>query len=348
MTARLEVRLVVCAAVLLGCAISAQEDGLGLLLVVSHPEKDAMNYSVVRLTCVQDTRFMDQLTTDQRPAKFLRNGTVITRDSTLVSVNSTTDVSILFEFAQDQEGEFSCKSEKDEESAPIGLAASPPLGFDEPVDRHFIIRSINTAVSIPCPIQPGALADRYTVSWIEISPIPRTLVGDTSTISYNVTKSGRAMLQCAVRVLHLQSDSNTDETYDGSVIVHSKVLSSLVSVEGATVKKGEAVELACEFTRGDTDFRLLWMLDGEEYVCEDSVTDTVISCTLNDTRGVLQIENTTVLGEGSHTAQCILEPTIPQEFTDDPSFKPIESMTRDATLVITGDGELHISMGCPD
>jgi hypothetical protein len=63
-------RLVVCAAILLGCAVSAQGDGL--LLMVSHPEKDAMNYSVVTLKCVQNTRFKDELTTDQLPAKFLR------------------------------------------------------------------------------------------------------------------------------------------------------------------------------------------------------------------------------------------------------------------------------------
>jgi hypothetical protein len=165
--------------------------------------------------------------------------------------------------------------------------------------------------------------------------VTKTFGDETFTLSEVVEPTERGVVfTCRVEITHTQ-DVSID--YDGTVSVRTRVLSTLDGeIEDVAAKLGQPASISCGFTTEDTDFRLLWNLDGEEYVCEDSGTEPDISCTANAANIVLQIENTTVLGEGFHTVQCILEPAIPPEFMDDPSFDPQfgENIVREATLTI--------------
>ena len=94
-----------CLLVVLGLTPSAVE---AILLEVEYPQTG--NYSYVTLTC-KNSRIID-LTTNQRPARFLRGELEITSPSDLVTVTTNTDidVSISFVFNQSQEGSFSCRT----------------------------------------------------------------------------------------------------------------------------------------------------------------------------------------------------------------------------------------------
>jgi hypothetical protein len=309
-----------------------------VLLVVTFPEANVDNYSVVALRCAKNNAFLDPLDSAQLPATFLRDGQMITSDSTLVTVTGTGADTLSFQFTQEQEGMFRCRTELNEESDPESLAASPPAGYSDIISRYFIIQSANTPVNISCPIQPGALTDSYSVSWRQTVPVTKTFGDETFTLSEVVEPTERGVVfTCRVEITHTQ-DVSID--YDGTVSVRTRVLSTLDGeIEDVAAKLGQPASISCGFTTEDTDFRLLWNLDGEEYVCEDSGTEPDISCTANAANIVLQIENTTVLGEGFHTVQCILEPAIPPEFMDDPSFDPQfgENIVREATLTIIGE-----------
>ena len=96
-----------CLLVVLGLTPSAVE---AILLEVEYPQTG--NYSYVTLTC-KNSRIVD-LTTNQRPARFLRGELEITSPSDLVTVTTNTDidldVSISFVFNQSQEGSFTCRT----------------------------------------------------------------------------------------------------------------------------------------------------------------------------------------------------------------------------------------------
>jgi hypothetical protein len=94
-----------------------------VLLVVTFPEANVDNYSVVALRCAKNNAFLDPLDSAQLPATFLRDGQMITSDSTLVTVTGTGADTLSFQFTQEQEGMFRCRTELNEESDPESLAA---------------------------------------------------------------------------------------------------------------------------------------------------------------------------------------------------------------------------------
>ena len=104
-----------------------------IVVAVEYPTVD--NFTVVSLSCLQNL-FKDPLEAGQTPATFLRNGSVITPDSLLVTVTREEADSISFVFTQEEEGFFSCRTARGELSGEVGLAgmilkahtfAIPPL-----------------------------------------------------------------------------------------------------------------------------------------------------------------------------------------------------------------------------
>ena len=83
-------------------------------VIPSYP--DSGNYNLVRLTCKDD--FNDPVDAD-----FVANGSLVTPDSTLVSVQETESSYIQFVFTQSQESFFLCRAPNGgQESEPIALA----------------------------------------------------------------------------------------------------------------------------------------------------------------------------------------------------------------------------------
>ena len=119
---------------------------------------------------------------------------------------------------------------------------------------------------------------------------------------------------------------------------HSAVVSTLSDdIENVSVTLGEPATLSCPIMKWDTDYRIMWKLelDEDEYNCDQS--DTNIFCsTTDDDVSTLHIKNTALLGVGTHRAQCILRPDIPEEFKDDCISMPglCDVITREATLEI--------------
>ena len=108
-------------------AVCVLQVALAVELRVEYPLVDAVsadgNYSVVTLSCLRNT-LGEPLQRDQFPATFLRNGSVITPNSSLVTVTSGGSENISFVFTQEQEGEFSCRTALGEVSNTVGLAGS--------------------------------------------------------------------------------------------------------------------------------------------------------------------------------------------------------------------------------
>ena len=93
---------------LLGVLLSLTPSTNAALLQVTYPTG---SFSEVTLKCVDGTigGFTDDLTGDQLPAEFFRNGSPITASSVAQLVEQYSD-EIRFIFNQNQEGRFSCRT----------------------------------------------------------------------------------------------------------------------------------------------------------------------------------------------------------------------------------------------
>ena len=102
------------------------------------------------------------------------------------------------------------------------------------------------------------------------------------------------------------------------------VVLSTLSADGGfsyvTVVIGEPANFACSIVSGDTDFNIIWKIAGFEYFCDQHEVDPNIKCSVNSNTSLLRIENTNFLGIGNHKIQCVLQPDIHQNYTNDPSF----------------------------
>ena len=69
---------------------------------------------------------------------------------------------------------------------------------------------------------------------------------------------------------------------------------------------------------------------------KELLLQTLFQCDIVGNASVLQIVNTNVLGAGTHEVECILQPNIHQNYTNDVSFRSKfnENITRTATLEV--------------
>ena len=105
---------------------------------------------------------------------------------------------------------------------------------------------------------------------------------------------------------------------------------------------GQAAQITCQFLKQNSNITIIWLVNDREYSCDEPEILSDVTCSLNDTYSVLQIENTAVLGLGAHLVQCVLQQNIPQRFLDDPSFRTefSKNNTMSTTLTVVGAGEL--------
>ena len=80
---------------------------------------------------------------------------------------------------------------------------------------------------------------------------------------------------------------------------------------------GNTVNFTCQYnsSEGDTDLTIVWKIEGEK-VCNRSGQ----ACTMNNTRSVLHLANTSSFTMGNYEVQCILKRIISPPFLSDPSF----------------------------
>ena len=80
-------------------------------------------------------------------------------------------------------------------------AASPPATYNtSEIARYVIIPTPESSrrISLSCAIRPGALTDRYSVTWV----LPRSLSANTQTITVQVNSTTFAIYHCIVRIQH--------------------------------------------------------------------------------------------------------------------------------------------------
>ena len=103
----------------------------------------------------------------------------------------------------------------------------------------------------------------------------------------------------------------------------SAVLSTLADIQvldSVSVDIGEPATVSCAIIVGDTDFQIIWRISNSEYHCDENKIYVSINCNIVGNISLLQIEDTSFLGAGSHVVQCILQPNIHPNYTNDPSF----------------------------
>lgn len=106
----------------------------------------------------------------------------------------------------------------------------------------------------------------------------------------------------------------------------------------APVSLGDPVTLSWNIIKGDTDFSISWIVDGDEYFCDRSnlPISANIHCFINDTVTLLQISYTTFLGANNVPVECNLRNIFHSNYTSDPSFIPDfhAHIKRETNLVI--------------
>ena len=107
------------------------------------------------------------------------------------------------------------------------------------------------------------------------------------------------------------------------------------AVVAVPVFVGTVATVTCKIIKEDTNFSISWRVDDQNVCDEDEDTPTDdITCSTNATHGVLQLDNTTSLGVGSHKVECVLEQEIDPLFREDPY---------DYEAVVVSSGVLEIS-----
>ena len=106
---------------LLGVLLSLSPSVEAILLKVDYPVTG--NNSRVKLTCRQS--LLGGLAINEQPATFWKGDSQITSNTELVTViDDNSDVSITFEFNQNQEGSFTCRTAQEDVSNIEPLAGS--------------------------------------------------------------------------------------------------------------------------------------------------------------------------------------------------------------------------------
>ena len=78
----------------------------------------------------------------------------------------------------------------------------------------------------------------------------------------------------------------------------------------------------------------MWTV-GERDISYDGMTPhSTIWCTTYSRESVLQIQNTTFLGQGKHQVQCVIQHNIPDKFVSDESYSAEDNFTPMAILEI--------------
>ena len=127
---------------------------------------------------------------------------------------------------------------------------------------------------------------------------------------------------------------------NASFLPHSiAVLTTLIhgdSPNSVLVTIGEPAHFSCRVSDGDTNFTIIWKVGGHEYYCDEPEVDADIECEMNGCVSMLQIQNTPLLGVGTHEVQCIFQPNIHQNYINDPSFvlQFNQNTTKNITLEI--------------
>lgn len=108
-------------------------------------------------------------------------------------------------------------------------------------------------------------------------------------------------------------------------------------IQPSTAVFGEPTNLTCPLVRGDTNFAIFWKINNLTVFCDAcNATTCDIECSNSFNASILQIENTSRLGVGSHQVECILQPNIHPNYTSDATFLPQfqDNVTKRAMLLI--------------
>ena len=160
--------------------------------------------------------------------------------------------------------------------------------------------------------------------------------------SITVNTNGEFMLyyySCSVTLLSVFLFPAFHHTNTRHIIL--TVLSTLTNdniINNTIVNIGDTATFSCSFLRRDTDFNIIWKIREFEYPCDSLQKDSGVQCYIAGNASVLHIVNTTVLGTGTREVECILQPNIHQNYTNDVSFQSEfnENTTRAVTLEVIG------------
>ena len=106
-------------------------------------------------------------------------------------------------------------------------------------------------------------------------------------------------------------------------------------IQNVTITEEESANFTCNFYKGNVDSTVYWTVDGGQYDCDTAEEGISNRCYTTETQSVLLIRDTSSFTPNStYTVQCILQQNIPQEFSNDESFKEEfnEILTRTAFL----------------
>ena len=223
------------------------------------------------------------------------------------------------------------------------------------VDRYLAFPSYNSniTVTLSCPIEPGSLAEMYSFQWINNNT--QQTLDNSYSIVLSIRPESSAIYQCEVTIIHNSiMIPDTRVTYRAPVIRLSKkgtvviavsmkyvtsyfccaVLPTFVGeIEDKWVTIGNTVNFTCQYhsSEGDTDLTMVWKIEGEK-VCNRSGQ----ACTMNNTRSVLHLANTSSFTMGNYEVQCILKRIISPPFLSDPSFSEglKNDIIQEATLTV--------------
>ena len=72
------------------------------------------------------------------------------------------------------------------------------------INRYFLILNPESSLMIYCPIQPGALAQRYSIDWRGIAPHTVLFFNPLFFITQVVSPSAPATFRCSVGIEHME------------------------------------------------------------------------------------------------------------------------------------------------
>ena len=106
--------------------------------------------------------------------------------------------------------------------------------------------------------------------------------------------------------------------------------------QNVSISQSEEAEFTCNFTEGDNNVTIKWIVGGEEYNCSEyAIVTDVYNCYTSDSQSVLQLKKLVV---GDNLVLCVLDQNIPDNFQNDDWFEENLNLltTRIATLTIMG------------
>ena len=247
----------------------------------------------------------------------------------------------------------------------------PSLDFPEHKSEHVLVQASGTVSTLlDCDIQPGAAPESYSVAWFQLnsdhsfSRIGEGINMETFSLTLQVDLShNNTVYQCRVDIDHDGvGTGDSPIPYDGAEITlytagkaacapyhcsvywllfpcHTVRASIAEGVQNMTATVGEQANLSCSAEGSEVDIE--WTVDGEEYEICSPGRDTAI-CFENSymsdtatTRSTLIIANSSSLGLGSHTVQCVVQQDLAPGFGTEPFQE-----SRTASLYISGSSFL--------